>query len=207
MRWLLMSPAGNSASARLHLHVPGLNNKQPSGHGRDSASPHWVWGRMAGVSIPGAPRARNPKKTRGRLGALAVVLIILLVGPGLMVLGTVIIDADSELSRTGVQSAGTVTDFNDTQRASNRDIKVRYTSMDGDEYVVSANVDHDQHPEVGDPVTVAYDSEQPSHAVVLGFESDGVSLRGVGTVLTLVAIVIGLAAVIMRAVQKRRSRR
>jgi len=124
-----------------------------------------------------------------------------------MVVGTMTIDADAELSRTGMQSAGTVTDFNDTQRASNREIKVRYTSTDGAEHVVSANVDHDQHPAFGDQVTVAYDSEQPSHAVVLGYDSDGVLLRGVGTVLTLVAIVIGLAAVIMRAVQKRRSRR
>ncbi|HEY1155669.1 MAG TPA: DUF3592 domain-containing protein [Arthrobacter sp.] len=161
---------------------------------------------MAGVSIPGAPRARNPKKTRGRLGALAVVLIVLLVGPGLMVAGTVMIDADAELSRTGVQSPGTVTDFNDTQRASNRDIKVRYTSTDGAEHLVSASVDHDQHPTVGDSVTVAYDSQQPSRAVVLGFESGGVTLRGVGTVLTLVATGIGLIALVTRVSRKRRTR-
>ncbi|UUL76185.1 DUF3592 domain-containing protein [Pseudarthrobacter sp. Fe7] len=146
------------------------------------------------------------KRPRRRLGMLAFVLIVLIVGPGLMVMGTVMINADSELSRAGVQSTGTVTDFNDTQRASNRDIKVRYTSADGAEHVVTASVDHDQHPAVGDPVTVAYDSQQPSHAVVLGFESGGVSLRGVGTVLTFVAAGIGLIAVIMSAVQKRRSR-
>ena len=150
---------------------------------------------------------RPPKRPGGRLGTLAVVLIVLLVGPGLMVVGTMMIDADAELSRTGVQSPGTVTDFNDTQRASNRDIKVRYTSMDGIDHVVSASVDHDQHPTVGDPVTVAYDSQQPSRAVVLGFESGGVTLRGVGTVLTLVAAGIGLTAAIIGATQKRRSRR
>jgi len=150
---------------------------------------------------------RPPKRPGGRLGTLAVVLIVLLVGPGLMVVGTTMIDADAELSRTGVQSPGTVTDFNDTQRASNRDIKVRYTSMDGIDHVVSASVDHDQHPTVGDPVTVAYDSQQPSRAVVLGFESGGVTLRGVGTVLTLVAAGIGLTAAIIGATQKRRSRR
>ena len=150
---------------------------------------------------------RPPKRPGGRLGTLAVVLIVLLVGPGLMVVGTMMIDADAELSRTGVQSPGTVTDFNDTQRASNRDIKVRYTSTDGAEHVVSASVELDQHPTVGDPVTVAYDSQQPSRAVVLGFESGGVTLRGVGTVLTLVAAGIGLTAAIIGATQKRRSRR
>lgn len=150
---------------------------------------------------------RPPKRPGGRLGTLAVVLIVLLVGPGLMVVGTTMIDADAELSRTGVQSPGTVTDFNDTQRASNRDIKVRYTSMDGIDHVVSASVDHDQHPTVGDPVTVAYDSQQPSRAVVLGFESGGVTLRGVGTVLTLVATGIGLIALVTRVSRKRRSRR
>jgi len=150
---------------------------------------------------------RPPKRPGGRLGTLAVVLIVLLVGPGLMVVGTMMIDADAELSRTGVQSPGTVTDFNDTQRASNRDIKVRYTSTDGIDHVVSASVEHDQHPTVGDPVTVAYDSQQPSRAVVLGFESGGVTLRGVGTVLTLVAAGIGLTAAIIGATQKRRSRR
>ena len=124
-----------------------------------------------------------------------------------MVVGTIMIDADAELSRTGVQSPGTVTDFNDTQRASNRDIKVLYTSTDGIDHVVSASVEHDQHPAVGDPVTVAYDSQQPSRAVVLGFESSGVTLRGVGTVLTLVATGIGLIALVTRVSRKRRSRR
>ena len=150
---------------------------------------------------------RPANRRRSRLGTLAFVLIALLVGPGLMVVGTMMIDADAELSQTGVQSAGTVTDFNDTQRASNRDIKVRYTSMDGIDHVVSASVDHDQHPAVGDSVTVAYDSQQPSRAVVMGFESGGITLRGVGTVLTLVAAGIGLTAAIIGATQKRRSRR
>ena len=162
---------------------------------------------MAGVSIPGAPRAGNPKKTRGRLGVLAFVLIALLLGPGLMVMGTVMVNADSELSRTGVQSPGTVTDFSDTQRSSNRDIRVRFMSTDGAEHSVTASVDYDQHPTVGDPVTVAYDRQQPSRAVVLGFDSGGVTLRGVGTVLTLVATGIGLIALVTRVSRKRRSRR
>ena len=147
------------------------------------------------------------KSHRRRLGAFAFILIVLLAGPGLMVLGTVMIDADAELSRTGVQSTGTITDFNDTQRASSRDIKVQYTSTDGAEHVVSASVDHDQHPEVGTPVTVVYDGQEPSRAVVLGFESGGVSIRGVGTILTLVAALVTLIAFIMRNAGKRRAGR
>lgn len=147
------------------------------------------------------------KSHRRRLGALAFILLVVLAGPGLMVLGTVMIDADAELSRTGVQSTGTITDFNDTQRASSRDIKVQYTSTDGAEHVVSASVDHDQHPEVGTPVTVVYDGQQPSRAVVLGFESGGVSIRGVGTILTLVAALVTLIGFIMRVSGKRRAGR
>ena len=147
------------------------------------------------------------KSHRRRLGALAFILLVVLAGPGLMVLGTVMIDADAELSRTGVQSTGTITDFNDTQRASSRDIKVQYTSTDGAEHVVSASVDHDQHPEVGTPVTVVYDGQQPSRAVVLGFESGGVSIRGVGTILTLVAAFVTLIGFIMRVSGKRRAGR
>ncbi|WP_285245814.1 DUF3592 domain-containing protein [Pseudarthrobacter sp. fls2-241-R2A-127] len=147
------------------------------------------------------------KSHRRRLGAWAFILLVLLAGPGLMVLGTVMIDADAELSRTGVQSTGTITDFNDTQRASSRDIKVQYTSTDGAEHVVSASVDHDQHPEVGTPVTVVYDGQQPSRAVVLGFESGGVSIRGVGTILTLVAALVTLIGFIMRVSGKRRAGR
>lgn len=147
------------------------------------------------------------KSHRRRLGAFAFILIVLLAGPGLMVLGTVMIDADAELSRTGVQSTGTITDFNDTQRASSRDIKVQYTSTDGAEHVVSASVDHDQHPEVGTPVTVVYDGQEPSRAVVLGFESGGVSIRGVGTILTLVAALVTLIAFVMRVAGKRRAGR
>ena len=147
------------------------------------------------------------KSHRRRLGAWAFILLVLLAGPGLMVLGTVMIDADAELSRTGVQSTGTITDFNDTQRASSRDIKVQYTSTDGAEHVVSASVDHDQHPEVGTPVTVVYDGQQPSRAVVLGFESGGVSIRGVGTILTLVVALVTLIGFIMRVSGKRRAGR
>lgn len=147
------------------------------------------------------------KSHRRRLGAFAFILIVLLAGPGLMVLGTVMIDADAELSRTGVQSTGTITDFNDTQRASSRDIKVQYTSTDGAEHVVSASVDHDQHPEVGTPVTVVYDGQEPSRAVVLGFESGGVSIRGVGTILTSVAALVTLIAFVMRVAGKRRAGR
>jgi len=147
------------------------------------------------------------KSHRRRLGAWAFILLVVLAGPGLMVLGTVMIDADAELSRTGVQSTGTITDFNDTQRASSRDIKVQYTSTDGAEHVVSASVDHDQHPEVGTPVTVVYDGQQPSRAVVLGFESGGVSIRGVGTILTLVVALVTLIGFIMRVSGKRRAGR
>jgi len=85
-------------------------------------------------------------------------------------------------------------------------VSLRYRCAETVDIIITP-VDHDQHPTVGDPVTVAYDSQQPSRAVVLGFESGGVTLRGVGTVLTLVATGIGLIALVTRVSRKRRTGR
>jgi hypothetical protein len=53
-------------------------------------------------------------------------------------------------------------------------------------------VDFEQHPVVGEEVTVAYREADPGQATVLGFESDGVFFRGVGTVLTCIFGGIGI---------------
>ncbi|XTR51480.1 hypothetical protein ACOM2C_15145 [Pseudarthrobacter sp. So.54] len=56
-------------------------------------------------------------------------------------------------------------------------------------------MDHDQHPVIGEDVTVVYREQSPGNAVVLGFESDGVWFRGVGVVLTSIFGGLGVIAV------------
>jgi hypothetical protein len=68
-------------------------------------------------------------------------------------------------------------------------------------------VDHDQHPVVGEDVTVMYREQQPDEAVVLGYESDGISVRGVGTILTLIFTTTGLILIINSIRRRRRIQR
>ena len=69
-------------------------------------------------------------------------------------------------------------------KASEREIKVEFQSGDGFVHYTWVTVDHDQHPVVGEEVTVVYRESDPGNATVLGYESDGVFFRGAGVVLT-----------------------
>lgn len=129
---------------------------------------------------------RKSKPLLSRLVNLIVTVLVLGLGPVLIGVGTHLINADEELVRTGERAAGTIVDFNDVSKASNRKITVEFQSADGLVHVTRATVDHDQHPVVGEDVTVVYRAYDPGQATVLGFESDGVFLRGVGTILTLI---------------------
>ncbi|UZX05316.1 DUF3592 domain-containing protein [Arthrobacter sp. CDRTa11] len=135
-----------------------------------------------------------------------MMVLFLGIGPALIVVGTVLADADDELARTGEQVSGTIVRFVDTNKASDRNIRVEYQSADGEFRYVSASVDHDQEPVVGDEVTVVYQADQPGRATVLGFESGGVSVRGIGVLLMF--IFDGLAlAVTIGGMFRRRSRK
>jgi hypothetical protein len=138
------------------------------------------------VTSPNAKVNRKPKSSLGRWANLAITALVLCLGPVLIVVGTLLIDADDELARSGERTAGTIVDFDDVRKASARDIRVEYQSADGFVHYTSAAVDHDQHPVVGEEVTVVYSESDPGQATVLGYESDGVFLRGVGVVLTLI---------------------
>ena len=135
---------------------------------------------------------RKPKMTLGMRANLVVAALVVLLGPVLMVVGNFQINADAELVRTGQQAVGVITQFNDGSQASQRKIRVEFQSDDASVHSTWATVDSQQHPAVGKEVTVAYRESDPGDAEVLGFESEGVFNRGVGTVLTSIFGAIGV---------------
>ncbi|MGM1029944.1 MAG: DUF3592 domain-containing protein [Actinomycetota bacterium] len=139
------------------------------------------------------------------LPRVALILLVLL-GPALFVVGQVNVRADAALGRDGARALGTVVSFADTQRASQRDVRVDFVAADGITRTVSAHADHDQHPAPGDAAEVAYDQADPERAVVLGYDSTWQPVAGLGLVLSVITIGIGAAALVSLAVRARRSR-
>ncbi|KQQ81552.1 hypothetical protein ASF64_12605 [Arthrobacter sp. Leaf137] len=133
---------------------------------------------------------------KGKLN-LAVTVLVLLLGPVMIGLGSFMIGADEDLARSGVQATGTIVHFDDVTKASERRMKVEFTSGDGASHATWATVDHDQYPIVGDATTVIYAEHDPGRAIVPGYESDGVWVRGVGTVLTFIFASLGLVVVLL----------
>ncbi|WP_426766051.1 DUF3592 domain-containing protein [Pseudarthrobacter sp. 1G09] len=133
---------------------------------------------------------------KGKLN-LAVTVLVLLLGPVMMGLGSFMIGADEDLARSGVQAAGTIVHFDDVAEASERRMKVQFTSGDGASHATWATVDHDQYPVVGEATTVIYAEHDPGRAIVPGYESDGVWVRGVGTVLTCIFAGLGVIFVLL----------
>lgn len=144
------------------------------------------------MTTPNVTVNRKPKLKQWGLTSLVVTALVLCLGPVLMVVGTLQINADEDLVRTGEQVAGTITEFHDRSNASKRRMKVEFQSADGSLHYEWIAVDYEQHPVVGEEVTVVYRESDPGQATVLGFESDGVYFRGVGTVLTCIFGGIGI---------------
>lgn len=140
---------------------------------------------------------RRPKArvSLPRVVNLAVTVAVLCLGPVLIGVGNHLINVDEELTRTGTHASGTIVDFDDVTEASERRMEVDFFSADGTLHRTWAAVDHDQHPVIGEDVTVVYREQSPGNAVVLGFESDGVWFRGVGVVLTSIFGGLGVIAV------------
>jgi hypothetical protein len=140
---------------------------------------------------------------------LVVTVLVLLLGPAMIVFGQHLINVDEDLARTGTQTSGVVIHFDDVSKASQRRMQVEFVSVDGEYRRTWVSVDHDQHPELGDETTVIYRELDPSHAIVPGYESDGVWFRGAGTVVTSLFVGIGifLAICLFLGARKRRKQR
>lgn len=135
---------------------------------------------------------RKPPLTwKGKLN-LAVTVLVLCLGPIMIGVGSFMINADEELARSGVQATGTIVHFDDVTKASDRRMQVEFPAADGSVHRTFAAVDHDQYPVVGSSVAVVYSENDPGRAIVPGYESDGVWLRGAGVVLTVIFGVLGL---------------
>jgi hypothetical protein len=157
------------------------------------------------VNSPDTAAARKPQTFWSSLGGFTFVALLLLTGPVLIGIGSSMTDADEELERIGVHTTGTIVDFDDVRNASKRGITVHYMSEDGAERSTFASVDHDQQPTVGDDVTVIYREQNPSHAVVVGYQSDGVSVGGIGALFTLIfTIPLGLTLIIKKFRKRRK---
>lgn len=110
---------------------------------------------MGAVTSPKA-KIKKGKSLLSRMLNVLFAAALILAGPALMVTSYQQVDADEELARTGAQVTGTITYFSDARKASNRDITVEYVAADGVSRYANAPVDHEQHPSVGEQVTVAY---------------------------------------------------
>ena len=161
------------------------------------------------MTSPNAIVTRKPTTFWGALANIALCLLFLGVGPLMIGIGTHLSNADAELVRNGERAAGTIVDFSDARQASKRDIDVEFQSADGRFHSIEVPVDHDQHPVVGEEVTVAYRESDPDDATVVGFESDGVFLRGVGVIVTFIlwGITIPLSVKSLVRGKKRRKNR
>jgi hypothetical protein len=143
------------------------------------------------VTPPNATVTRKPTTRRGVVANIAIAVLLFVLGPVMIGIGTHLSSADAELVRTGERATGTIVNFNDVRKASSRDIDVEFQSADGQFHSVEVPVDHEQHPVIGEEVTVAYRESDPEDATVLGFESDGDFLTGAGGIVTF--IVWGIA--------------
>lgn len=162
---------------------------------------------MDAVSSPDTVVPPKRQTFRARLGGFAFVAILLLTGPVLIGIGSSMTDSDEELARTGLHATGSIVHFDDVRKASNRKITVEYIAADGTRYSTFASVDHNQHPAVGGEVTVIYSALNPVEAVVVGYDSSGVSLRGIGALFLLIFTVpLGLVLII-KAFRKSRNQR
>lgn len=162
-------------------------------------------GRMGAVTSPAAI-IKKPKSLPSRILNVLLAAALMLAGPALMVANYQQVDADEELARTGVQVTGTITYFSDARKASNRGITVEYMAADGVTRYANAPVDHEQHPSVGEEVTVAYREQHPEQAVVLGYESNGEFLGGVGLILTAIFTMLGLILIVSGLRRRRRDK-
>jgi hypothetical protein len=154
------------------------------------------WKRMMKLSKTG--EAATPK--RRQMPLVLVITAMLLVGPLLVTIGSVLIARSNDLLATGTRVSGTVIDVDDGAESSDRRFGAEYSSSDSSRHVIWADWDSDAKPELRDTVTVVYRRDDPGSAVVAGYGTPGENVRGLGVVFTV--IVGGTGVVVLVAARK-----
>lgn len=149
-----------------------------------------------GAGSPAAPK-------RGRAPLVLLIAAMLLIGPLLVTIGSVLIAGNNDLLATGTRVSGTVIDVDDGPESSDRRFGAEYFSSGSSRHVIWADWVSQAKPELRDTVTVVYRQDDPGSAVIAGYGTPGESVRGLGVVLT---VIVGGAAVTM-LVASRRGRR
>nr|WP_314845282.1 DUF3592 domain-containing protein [uncultured Microbacterium sp.] len=134
-----------------------------------------------------------------------VIVVLLLVGPVLLVIGSSMNAADRELVASGSRTTGTVVEVNDGAEASTHNFRAEYLAGDASLHSVWADWAPDAKPALGAPVTVIYSPTEPDVAVIEGHGTPGRTVTGLGGLLTVVSLV--LIVVMASGFAKGRARR
>lgn len=132
------------------------------------------------------------KNRKKRVLPALLILLMVAAGPVLIGIGVVVTVAEEELARTGLSTEGTVGTVRDGVKASRQRFEVDYLAEDGTGHSLWVSWSTAEKPVEGELVTVVYDGTDPEHAIVEGYDGEGVSLTGIGVVLTVVFGVVGI---------------
>ncbi|AQX80928.1 MULTISPECIES: DUF3592 domain-containing protein [Plantibacter] len=145
------------------------------------------------------PAAAASHPTRNRLGVVALILGMLLVGPVMIAIGVGLRLADDQLLETGTRTTGTITEVQDGVEASDLDFRVDYRSTDDVVHSVWESWDISDRPSVGDEVVIVYRATDPGAAVVEGYGGEGEWMTGLGAVFTVILGGTGVMMLVMAA--------
>ncbi|GAA1494354.1 DUF3592 domain-containing protein [Curtobacterium herbarum] len=146
--------------------------------------------------------AAPPKQRHAPLALLIVAM--LLIGPLLVTIGSVLVAGNNHLLATGTRVAGTVIDVHDGPESSDRRFGAEYFAADSSRHVIWADWVSHAKPKLRDTVTVVYRQDDPGSAVIAGYGTPGEFVQGLGIVLT---VIVGGTGVVMLVSGRRGNRK
>jgi hypothetical protein len=154
------------------------------------------------MELSKAGGAATPKQRQTPL--VLLIAAMLLIGPLLVTIGSVLVAGNNDLLATGARVSGTVIDVDDGPESSDRRFGAEYFTADSSRHVIWADWVSHPKPEVRDTVTVVYREDDPGSAVIAGYGTPGESVRGLGVVLT---VIVGGTGVVMLVSGRRGNRK
>jgi len=151
--------------------------------------------------------AEDKKPRRSRVFSILFIVMMFVAGPALIGIGSGVTAAENELARTGTHVEGIVSDVRDSIKASRQRFKVDYLDNGMSSHFVWVSWSTKPKPFVGQNVTVVYGDPNSGSAIVEGYDGEGLSLTGLGVVLTVIFGVLGIVLVTSRRRGKAKRRR